>query len=77
MMIIPDKKMIEVKYTEKEKELIKEMDEVDARIDKIKKEYSRESKLKYPKNEKLKNMENEVGFLIKHRNEISNRLYGG
>ena len=70
-------KIIQVSYREKERGMIRQLDNIDYRINKLQIEYKKEGNSKYPNRFRLKEIENETGFLIKHRNELVKQIYGG
>ena len=72
-----NKKNIQVSYTEEERDLIRQLDNIDYRINKLKIEYKKERNSKYLNRFRVKEIENETGFLIKHRNELVKQIYGG
>ena len=72
-----NKKNIQISYTEEERDMIRQLDNIDYRVNKLKIEYKKERNSKYPNRFRLKEIENETGFLIKHRNELVKQIYGG
>lgn len=70
------KKKIEVILTEKDKIKIKEIEDIDSRIKDLDKKYKRENGLKNKNLAEIKKIENEVAWLIRHRNNVQDSLYG-
>ena len=66
-----NKKNIQVSYTEEERDLIRQLDNIDYRINKLQIEYKKERNSKYPNRFRLKEIEtNRINIQIKPNEKI-------
>ena len=70
-----NKEIVQVKYTENDKKLKDEIEGIDKRIKEISNDFKKENAKKYPNSETINRLNNETGYLIRHRNELVEKLY--
>ncbi len=70
-----NKEIVQTQYTDIEKKQKEEIEGIDKRIKEISTEFKKEKAKKYPNNETIKRLNNETAYLIRHRNELVEKLY--
>lgn len=71
-----NKEIVQAVYTSEEIKYKKEIDDIDNRIKVISEDYKKEQNKKSPNKETIKKLNNETGYLIRHRNILVEKLYG-
>ena len=68
-------KIIQVNYTEEEKEKIIQIENLDYKIKNLDREYGKEKRKKEPDEAKLNQYEKECKFYLKKRNQLVREVY--
>lgn len=82
--MIYQNEIVKFNMTDEERKISAEIEQTKARMKEIEVQYQKMKNSKPRKKEqiieveqKMKNLENEYGFLGRHYNELNNKLYGG